>query len=235
VSSPMLLAERFDVDEIAVPEPPEPDYNVAPRQEVLAVVPRRREDEDGAAVTTRVLEQLRWGLVPSWADDPRIGDRLINARAESVAEKAAFKTAFRKRRCIMPADGFYEWERAVGGKKKPVFVHRRDGEPIAFAGLWEVWKDHSVPDAPWLLSCALVTTRANAVMEPVHDRMPVLLPESAWGTWLDPAIEDRAELEQLLVPAPDDEIELWPVSTRVNSADTNGPDLVERVEPDTLF
>lgn len=236
MSSPTLLAERFDVDEIAVPEPPEPDYNVAPRKEVLTVVQRRREGEDGGPATThRVLEQMRWGLVPSWADDPRIGDRLINARGESVAEKAAFKTAFRKRRCIMPADGFYEWEGAVGGKKKPVFVHRRDGEPIAFAALWEVWKDHSVPDAPWLLSCAIVTTRANALMEPIHDRMPVLLPSSSWDTWLDPTVDDRGRLEQLLVPAPDDEIELWPVSTRVNSADTNGPDLVERVEPDTLF
>jgi putative SOS response-associated peptidase YedK len=123
----------------------------------------------------------------------------------------------------------------VGGKKKPVFVHRRDGEPIAFAGLWEVWKDRSVSDAPWLLSCAIVTTRANGLMEPIHDRMPVLLPASAWDTWLDPTVDDRGRLEQLLVPAPDDEIELWPVSTRVNSADTNGPDLVERVEPDTLF
>jgi putative SOS response-associated peptidase YedK len=181
---------------------------------------------------------MRWGLVPTWADDPRIGDRLINARAESVAEKPAFKTAFRKRRCILPADGFYEWEPGPGRRKQPVFVHRRDGEPIAFAGLWEVWRDDTVPDAPWLLTCAIVTTRANAVMEPIHDRMPVMLPETDWRTWLDPDVADLARLEAMLVPPPDEEIELWPVSTRVNSADTNGPDLVERiepVEPDTLF
>jgi putative SOS response-associated peptidase YedK len=230
VSSPTILAERFHVDEIVVPEPPEPDYNVAPRKEVLTVVQREESTRRAAG---RYLEQMRWGLVPSWADDPKTGDRLINARAESVAEKAAFKTAFRKRRCILPADGFYEWEKLPGRRKQPVFVHRRDGEPIAFAGLWEVWRDQ--PDAPWLLTCAIVTTRANATMEPIHDRMPVMLPEGAWDAWLDPANEDLARLESLLVPPPDAEIELWPVSNRVNSADNNGPDLVERVEPETLF
>jgi putative SOS response-associated peptidase YedK len=176
---------------------------------------------------------MRWGLVPSWADAPSVGDRQINARAESVAEKSAFKTAFRKRRCILPADGFYEWEALPGRRKRPVFIHRRDGEPIAFAGLWEVWRDR--PDSPWLLTCAIVTTKANATVEPIHDRMPVMLPEPSWDTWLDPQVDDRDRLEALLVPPPDEEIELWPVSTRVNSADNNGPDLVERVEPDTLF
>jgi putative SOS response-associated peptidase YedK len=234
VSSPTILAERFHVDEIAVPEPPEPDYNVAPRKEVLSVVQRGRP-AGSAPGPGRYLEQMRWGLVPSWADAPSMGDRLINARAESVAEKPAFKTAFRKRRCILPADGFYEWEKLPGRRKQPVFVHRRDGEPIAFAGLWEVWRDDHEPDAPWLLSCAIVTTRANATMEPIHDRMPVMLPEDAWDLWLDPDVEDRARLEALLVPPPDADIELWPVSTRVNSADNNGPDLVERVEPETLF
>jgi putative SOS response-associated peptidase YedK len=234
VSSPTILAERFDVDEVVVPEPPEPDYNVAPRKEVLAVVQRDRKS-DGSPGPGRVLEQMRWGLVPSWADDPKIGDRLINARAESVAEKPAFKTAFAKRRCILPADGFYEWETLPGKKKRPMFIHRRDGEPIAFAGLWEVWKSNEAPDSPWLLTCAIVTTRANPTMEPIHDRMPVMLPEPTWDTWLNPAEVQRDRLEALLVPAPDEELELWPVSTRVNSTDNNGPDLVERVEPDTLF
>ncbi len=182
---------------------------------------------------------MRWGLVPSWAKDPKIGDRLINARAESVAEKPAFKTAFRKRRCILPADGFYEWQAVPGQKRKqPMFVHRVDGEPLAFAGLWEVWRDHEQPETPWLLSCTIVTTRANATMAPVHDRMPVILPEGAWDTWLDPRVDDRARLEALLVPAADDLIELWPVSTMVNSANNNGPELAERVdpeEPQTLF
>jgi putative SOS response-associated peptidase YedK len=234
ISSPTLLAERFHVDEIVVPEPPEPDYNVAPRKEVLAVV-QRGQPTGSAPGPGRSLEQMRWGLVPSWADDPRIGDRLINARAESVADKPAFKTAFHKRRCILPADGFYEWEKLPGRRKQPVFVHRRDGEPIAFAGLWEVWKDPDEPDAPWLLTCAIVTTRANATLEPIHDRMPVMLPDDAWDTWLDPTLDEPSRLEPLLVPPPDADIELWPVSPRVNSADNNGPDLVERVSPETLF
>jgi putative SOS response-associated peptidase YedK len=232
ISSPTVLVERFDVDEVALAEVPEPDYNVAPRKEVLTVVQRDRRS-DGSPGPGRVLEQMRWGLVPSWADAPSVGDRQINARAESVAEKSAFKTAFRKRRCILPADGFYEWEALPGRRKRPVFIHRRDGEPIAFAGLWEVWRDR--PDSPWLLTCAIVTTKANATVEPIHDRMPVMLPEPSWDTWLDPQVDDRDRLEALLVPPPDEEIELWPVSTRVNSADNNGPDLVERVEPDTLF
>lgn len=249
VSSPTLLVEHFNVDEIAIEETPEADYNVAPRKEILTIVqripkaaaPEDAADADGAsagapvpraepAEPIRILEQMRWGLVPSWAKDPKIGDRMINARAESVTEKAAFKTAFRKRRCIIPADGFYEWQRFEGTKKKqPMFVHRRDGEPIGFAGLWEVWR--SDPDSPWLLSCTIVTTRANSVMEPIHDRMPVMLPETAWQTWLDVRASDQAELEQLLVPAPDAEIEVWPVSTMVNSANNNGPELVDRVEP----
>jgi putative SOS response-associated peptidase YedK len=240
VSSPTLLVERFDVDEIAIPEAPEADYNVAPRKEVMTIVQRGLDVPETAATGgPRVLEQMRWGLVPSWADNVKIGDRLINARAESLAEKSAFKTAFRKRRCIIPADGFYEWERVAGRKQKqPMFIHRRDGEPIAFAGLWEVWKDRDEPDAPWLLSCAIVTTRANATLAPVHDRMPVILTEDTWDRWLDVRINERATLDPLLDPAPDELIEMWPVSTMVNSADNNGPELVDRVEPEppaTLF
>ncbi len=237
VSSPTLLAEQFDVDEIAITEAPEANYNVAPRTEVLTIVQRARAEPDADAPARRVLEQMRWGLVPSWADNVKIGDRLINARAESLAEKSAFKTAFRKRRCIIPADGFYEWQRFPGTKQKqPMFVHRRDGEPLAFAGLWEVWREQ--PETPWLLTCTIVTTRANATMAPVHDRMPVILPEDAWATWLDPRIADRARLQDLLVPPPDELIELWPVSMLVNRADNNGPELAERVEPEepqTLF
>lgn len=231
VSSPTLLTEHFGVDEIAISESPEADYNVAPRQEVLTIV-QRGLNTPGAAADggTRVLQQMRWGLVPSWAKDEKIGDRLINARAESLTEKSAFKTAFRKRRCIIPADGFYEWRRIAGKKQKqPMFVHRRDGEPIAFAGLWEVWREAA--ESPWLLSCTIVTTRANSVMEPIHDRMPVMLPEGTWDTWLDVRVTEPATLDPLLAPAPDAEIELWPVSPMVNSARNNGPELVDRVEP----
>jgi putative SOS response-associated peptidase YedK len=225
-SSPRLLAEHFDVDELAITESPEPDYNVAPRVQVLAVVQ--------SAPDLRVLEPMRWGLIPSWATETRIGDRLINARAESVAEKPAFKTAFEKRRCIVPADGFYEWQRRGGSKtKQPMFVHRRDGDPLAFAGLWEVWR--AAPDDDWLLSCAIVTTRANAMMEPIHNRMPVILPRTAWDAWLDRDVHGLAQLSDLLEPVADDLLEMWPVSTAVNSARNNGPELTKPVPPDTLF
>jgi putative SOS response-associated peptidase YedK len=237
VSSPTLLVEHFDVDEVVVPEPPAASYNVAPRAEVLTVVQRGLDDPETAGKGgIRVLEPMRWGLVPSWADDPRIGDRLINARAESLSEKAAFKTAFRKRRCLVPADGFYEWQKLSDRKKQPMFIHRRDGEPIAFAGLWEVWR--ASRDDPWLLSCSIVTTRANEMMAPVHDRMPVMLAADQWDRWLDVRIDDDGELAPLLEPPPNDELEMWPVSTLVNKADNDGPDLVARVEPeppDTLF
>lgn len=220
-SSPELLAGRFGVDEVRIEEHA-PVYNVAPRAEMPMV--RRREDRT-------VLSNLRWGLVPSWAKDPKMGDRLINARAEDVADKPAFRTAFARRRGLVPADGFYEWQPRPGQKKKqPMFVHRRDGEPMAFAGLWEVWRDRNAgEDADWLRTFAIVTTRPNDLLAPIHDRMPVILPEAAWDTWLDPEAEPAA-LESLLVPAPDDSIAVYPVSLLVNSADNDGPELVERVE-----
>jgi putative SOS response-associated peptidase YedK len=227
-SSPQLLAERFAVDEIE-DDAHEPDYNVAPRADVLVV---RDRDEH------RFLSRMRWGLVPSWAEDPSIGDRMINARAEGIADRPAFKRAFEKRRCIVPADAFYEWETlpsATGSKrprKRPVLVRRRDGEPMAFAGLWEVWR--AGPDDDWLCTCSIVTTDANDLLAPVHDRMPVVLPDDGWQQWLDPA-ESPEALEALLAPAPDDLFEMYTVTDRVNDAGNNDPDLVVRVEPDTLF
>jgi putative SOS response-associated peptidase YedK len=233
-SSPALLSERFGIDEVQVEDEFEPSYNVAPRAQIMVV--RQRDDR-------RVLSRVRWGLVPSWAKDPSIGDRMINARAEGVASKPAYQRSFARRRCLVPADGFYEW-RVVAPpatpkgrpKKQPVFVHRRDGEPMAFAGLWSVWKisegvavEGAGPDG-WLRSCAIVTTAANDLLLPVHDRMPVLLPESAWSRWLDPENHDVEALSALLVPAPDDELELWPVSSAVNKADHDGPELVRPVD-----
>ncbi|HSO96823.1 MAG TPA: SOS response-associated peptidase [Acidimicrobiia bacterium] len=227
-SSPTLLAERFHVEEQRATDG-EPDYNVAPRTEILTV-----RDRPGPDHPTRVLSRLRWGLVPTWADDPSIGDRMINARAETVLTKPAYRRSFAKRRCIIPADGFYEWRRlpaapgASTGGKEPTFIRRRDGEPLAFAGLWSVWKvpDHLAGtvggDDGWLRTCAIVTTRANDLLAPIHDRMPVVLPEVAWDRWLDPRSDASAAelrgLSDLLVPAPDDWFELYAVSPRVNQA-----------------
>jgi putative SOS response-associated peptidase YedK len=220
VSSPELLAERFGVDEVRV-EARSPDYNVAPRTLVPTV--RVREEQ-------RVLSELRWGLVPSWAKDPKIGDRMINARAETLADKPAYKTAFRKRRCLIPADGFYEWQKRPGERRKqPMFIHLRSGEPMAFAGLWEAWRDPDRPEDDWLRTCVIVTTRANQALAPIHDRMPVILAESAWERWLDPDTDLEA-VKGLLVPAPDDLVVAYPVSTLVNDPKNHGRELVERAE-----
>ncbi len=189
-----------------------------------------------------MLSLVRWGLVPSWAESTAIGDKLINARAETIAEKAAYKRAFHRRRCIVPADAFYEWRpgsstSAKRPPRQPYLVRRRDGEPLAFAGLWEIWRDPAIddPDAPdaWVRSCVIVTTHADAVLEPVHDRMPVVLGEQSWDPWLDPGTDDFAYLQSLLVPAPDEWLDVYPVSTRVNSPANNDADLVRHVEADT--
>jgi putative SOS response-associated peptidase YedK len=231
-SSPQLLADHFDVDEVQV-DAVEPDYNVAPRTPIMVV--RQREDH-------RVLSRVRWGLVPSWAKTPAVGDRMINARAEGLATKPAFKRAFEKHRCIVPADGFYEWQVVAPPttpkgrpRKQPVFIHRRDGEPMALAGLWASWKVpdgvevDGVGDDGWLRSCVIVTTTPNELLAPIHDRMPVVLSEGAWARWLDPENHDMDTLSELLRPLPDDQLELWPVSTLVNKADTNDAELVKPV------
>jgi putative SOS response-associated peptidase YedK len=228
VSSPELLVDQFGVDEVQ-DEPLPGSYNVAPRDTVYAVRDRVRDDE-----TRRYLSELRWGLVPSWAKDPKIGDRMINARAETVTEAPAYKRAFATHRCLVPADGFYEWAPPRRGKRKqPMFVHRRDGRPFAFAGLWSAWRDPATPDADWLRTCVVITTDANAELAPIHDRMPVVLDEVRWEEWLDPANGDLDELHRLLVPAPDDLLVAYPVSTLVNKADNDGPELVERIDPES--
>ncbi len=225
-SSPELLAARFGVDELTAARH-EPSYNVAPRATVYAVRDRAGGD-GGSADRRRYLSDLRWGLIPSWAKDPKVGDRMINARAESLADKPAYERAFRRHRCLVPAEGFYEWQRR-GSRKQPMFIHRRDGEPMAFAGLWAAWRDEA-SDADWLRSCAIVTTNANNTLAPLHDRMPVVLEERDWDRWLDPDTGDVDALARLLQPASDDLLVAYPVGTAVNSADNDGPELVERVE-----
>jgi putative SOS response-associated peptidase YedK len=219
-SSPDEIARYFDAE---APEALlEPSYNVAPTNDVYAVL------DDGGV---RRLDAFHWGLVPIWAKDPRQGSKMINARAETLAAKNAYKPAFKRRRCIIPADGFYEWKKIPGQKtKQPHFIHRPDGEPLAFAGLWEVWRGPDKQGDP-LRSCTIVTTSANETMQPLHDRMPVILPASAWEEWLDPANDDIETLGKLLVPAPPELIVTHPVSTEVNSVRNKGAELIEPVEP----
>ncbi len=188
----------------SVTEAVAPSYNVAPGTGVPVVVL-----EDGL----RVLKRFRWGLIPSWAKDPSIGNRLINARGETVAEKPAFRKAFAQRRCLIPADGFYEWKAGPAGKE-PWYITLKDRPVFAFAGLWERWKD---PEGEEVLSCAIITIAANEFMKPIHHRMPVILPAGAEARWLDPALKDRAALEALLIPYPSNLMQAHPVARTVNS------------------
>lgn len=202
-------------------------YNVAPTSDVYAVL------SDGSI---RHVDAFHWGLVPLWAKDPKIGSKMINARAETLAEKNAFKSAFKRRRCLIPADGFYEWRKDPDApktaKKQPYFIHSPDGEPYAFAGLWEVWRGPNKDQEP-LRSCTIITTTPNEPMAAIHDRMPVILPRSAWSTWLDRDIDDLALLGKLLVPAPAETITMHTVSTEVNNVRNNDKHLVDEAPPIT--
>lgn len=204
----------------------EANFNVAPTTDVYAV----RADKGERALAT-----MRWGLVPFWAKDLKIGSRMINARSETVADKPAFRRAFTKRRCLVPASGFYEWQKIEGQKaKQPFLIHRADEEPLVFAGLYEFWhpKDddgNDVPDADVVVSCTILTTEANKTMEPVHDRMPVMLAPGVWDDWLDPA-SDLDFVSSLMVPAPESLLTMYPVSTAVNSVRNKGAELVEQVK-----
>lgn len=199
-----VLAELFEIDE----KPRlEARYNIAPTQEVAIV--RRREDG------RRELATMHWGLVPFWAKEKAIGNRLINARAESVAEKPSFRDSFKKRRCLIPASGFYEWQK-VDGRKQPWLLKVRGELPFAFAGLWSSWRDRASEAGEVLETCTIVTTAPNELAARVHDRMPAILPYGKHDAWLDPTAAPDA-LSALLAPYPADEMEAWPVSTRVNN------------------
>lgn len=220
-SPPLLLAEHFDVDEIRLDVDGDPaaapSYNVAPTDRVPAVACDRRG--------RRMLGAFQWGLVPSWSSEPSGGARLINARGETLADKPAFRDAFARRRCLIPADGFYEWRLTTGGLKQPVLISP-PRPPLAFAGLWDVWR--GAAESPPLRTCTIVTTVANRRLSSLHHRMPVVLPPSAWATWLDPSLDDRGgELTALLVPADDDALELRDVSRAVNDVRNKGPELLE--------
>lgn len=214
-----VLREHFALDavyDIA------PRYNIAPTQEAPVVL---LHPESGA----RVLRSLRWGLVPSWARDARGGARLINARSESAADKPAFRAAFKRRRCLAPAAGFYEWKRLPAGKQ-PWWIRLTGGGPLAFAGLWEHWLDPASPSTDaTLYSFTILTTAANPLVAGLHDRMPVILNPRDYAAWLDPAAS-RPDLEALLAPYPGELMEAWPVSRRVNSPQNDDPSLLDRME-----
>jgi len=213
--SPAEAVRRtFALDE--VPEL-EPRYNIAPTQDVPAV----RAGEEGR----RALVMLHWGLVPKWAKEKAIGNRMINARAETLAEKPSFRDAFRKRRCLVVTDGWYEWQVAPGGKQ-PWFIRMKDGRPFAFAGLWERWKDPA--NSSLLESCTIVTTDASASIRRIHDRMPCVLPEAEWDRWIDTAYADTEQLSRLLVPYDPAGLAFWPVSRQVNAPKNQGAKLIEQ-------
>lgn len=235
-SSPEQIASIFSASFEAVPLPA--NYNVAPTNDILAVAAGSGSDMGSVLPAVRAFH---WGLVPAWANDTKIGSSMINARAETLAEKPTFKGLLRRRRCIIPMDAFYEWQAPAPGAplgpkgkplKQPMYIHRVDNQLLAVAGLWSAWRDKAGPDdGPWLHTCTIITTSANTTMAPVHDRMPAILPPDVWSRWLDPAFDDASLLAQWLVPAPDDVLEMYPVSTLVNNVRNKGAELVERVDP----
>lgn len=191
----------------------EPRYNIAPTQLVPTLHQIQRDK--------RQFQMLRWGLIPSWAKNPAIGNKLINARAETVAEKPSFRSAFRHRRCLVIADGFYEWRRQ-DGKKQPFYFRLQDGQPFAFAGLWEHWQN---PNGEVIDSCTIITTEANETLQPIHDRMPVILNPKDYDSWLDP-MEKPEQLQQLLQPYSSTNMTSYPVSTKVNKPTNDTPELI---------
>jgi putative SOS response-associated peptidase YedK len=192
-----------------------PRYNIAPTQPVAVV-------RQGA--TCREMSLLRWGLVPSWAKDTKIGASLINARADTIATKPSFRTAFKRRRCLIPADGFYEWKKGEGKTKQPFYIRLKKDYPFAFAGLWEHWEG---PDNSAIDSCTIVTTDANETLRTLHDRMPVILREEDYDRWLDPKIQDPTELGELLKPYSSEEMTAFPISTLVNNARNESAQCIE--------
>jgi putative SOS response-associated peptidase YedK len=250
---PEDLVEEFEIDKSEVRETLAADYNVAPTKEVYAVLsrPPSKEKERPAQ---RQLRVVTWGLIPSWAKDPAIGNRLINARVETAAEKPSFRKAFASRRCLLPADGYYEWYTpeqdqpegtsdgdAASGRKKPrpkkqpFFIHHPDGSVLAMAGLYEIWRDPTKADDDperFRWTCTVLTTTAQDDLGRIHDRAPLVVDRDKYAAWLDPTVSDPELLGGLLVPAAPGRLEAYPVSTQVNNVKNNGPELVEPLAPE---
>jgi len=213
-SKPEQIKKEFKV---AVEDPAifKPRYNIAPSQMIPVVLDRTGE---------RIVAQLKWGLVPSWAKDALIGSRMINARAETLMEKPSFREAYKSRRCIIPASGFYEWQRAEKGAKQPFYFYLTNKEVFGFAGLWEEWLDKKSGES--LETCTIITTEANDVLKPVHDRMPVILKAADYDEWLDTKEANTDKLQKLLAPYPPDEMSSHAVSRAVNSRTFDSPELI---------
>ncbi len=208
------IIDEFEVEEVT--SSIEPSYNVAPGQQVAVIIDSEK----------RKLGTMKWGFIPSWSKDPAIGSRMINARAETVAEKPSFRNSFRRKRCLIVADGFFEWKREENGKI-PMHVVMKSGRPFGFAGLWEIWIS---PEGEKTATCTIITTSPNSLMEPIHNRMPVILPKQQTGTWLNPKLEDSAALLPLLLPYRAEEMEAYPVSKLVNSPKNNSSEVIVPLE-----
>lgn len=224
---PIRLARFLDAALAAGIDPEgRPSWNVGPQQTLFALT------VDGAG--DRTLGRYRWGLLPSWAKDPTLANRLFNARAETITEKPSFRSAFAKRPCVIPVDGFYEWDHREGRQRQPHYFARRDGTPLLLAGLHETWVDRNDPDAPPRHTCTVITTTPNNDIDGIHDRMPVIVTTNSAATWLDISTPEVVR-HQLLAPAPNGTLEHWGVGSAVGNVRNNGPELIERNEPTTLF
>ena len=216
------LRQHFPIDvadcEVAA------SYNVAPTQQVLAIV--RRDN-------LNVLDRFHWGLVPFWARETAIGHKMINARSETIASKPSFRNAFIKRRCLIPADGFFEWK-TIKGKKQPVFVTLPDETPFAFAGLWETWQNRKEPEAPYR-SCTIITREAEGAVREIHHRMPVIVSPAAYQTWLAPENRDTTHLRDIITRQAITDLVFRPVSTQVNNPRTNQPSNIRHVQTEFDF
>lgn len=219
ISSTEEVADALGIDPATIADIPlaVPRYNIAPTQPVLAAY----LDDNGQ----RRLTFFQWGLIPSWSKDVTIGSRLINARSETVTEKPSFRNAFKRRRCLIPADGFYEWQKLNGGKQ-PMYIHGADGRPLALAGLWEVWQD---PEGTRLQTCTILTTTPNELMASIHDRMPVILEPEDFTMWLEPGAHPDEALH-LLRPYPADRMAAYPVSTAVNNPRNDTAECIQKIQ-----
>lgn len=222
------LTDEFDAVDATDGEWTAPNFNVAPTDPVRVVVNRPLRDESGtpAKTATRQLRVVSWGLIPSWSKDRKTQGKMFNARVEGVATTNAFRRAYAKRRCLVPADGWYEWQ-VTDGRKQPIYMTPEDGHSIAFAGLYEFWGEQGQT----VTTCTIITAPSTGVLSEIHNRMPLVLPRTAWQHWLDPAVDDPADLLAVWDEAGGEHLELRPVATLVNKVDNNGPELLERAEP----